>query len=47
MTLTIADDDVDLKPSFGDDTIANRRWTTSTVVPRLELPEGDGGVTGR
>ena len=37
------DDDVDLKPSFGDDTIANRRWTTSTVVPRLELPEATGG----
>ena len=43
LTLAIMDDDVDLKPSFGDDTISNRRWPTSTVVPRLELPEATGG----
>ena len=43
VTLTIEDDDVDLKPTFGDQQIASRLWPVSTVIPRLTLPRATGG----
>ena len=41
--LTIEDDDVDLKPTFGNQQIASRLWPVSTVIPRLTLPAATGG----
>ena len=43
VVLAITDDDVDLKPTFGDATIADRSWPASTEVALLELPEATGG----
>ncbi len=41
--LTITDDDVDLKPTFGGAQVASRLWLTATVIPRLVLPRATGG----
>ena len=43
VTLTIEDDDVDLKPTFGGAQVASRLWPTATVIPRLVLPRATGG----
>ena len=43
VTLTITDDDVNLKPTFGDATVADQRWPVSTEISRLTLPAATGG----
>ena len=43
VTLTITDDDVNLKPTFGDATVADQSWLISTEIPRLTLPAATGG----
>ena len=43
VTLTIEDDDVDLKPTFGDAEVADQSWPISTEIARLTLPAATGG----
>ncbi len=41
--LTIADDDADLMPSFGDRTVLARTWTVGTEIDTVVLPDAEGG----
>ena len=41
--LTIEDDDVDLKPTFGSEEVADQSWPVSTEIARLTLPAATGG----
>ena len=43
VALTIEDDDVDLKPTFGSEEVADQSWPVSTEIARLTLPAATGG----